>query len=96
VDVVLAAANRDAAVFNDPDVFDILRPARRHMAFGYGGHLCLGQHLARMEMTIALNAILDRLANLRLDPDFPPPEIDGLSLRGPHALHVLFDAEAAA
>ena len=92
LDVVLAAANRDESVYEDPDRFDINRPARRHLAFGYGAHLCLGQHLARMEMGVALNALLDRLPNLRLDTDHSPPVIDGLSLRGPHALHVRFDA----
>lgn len=96
LDVVLAAANRDDAVYENPDAFDIERPARRHMAFGYGAHLCLGQHLARMEMGVALNALLDRLPNLRLDPDRPPPVIDGLSLRGPHAIHVRFDPERVA
>jgi cytochrome P450 len=95
LDVVLAAANRDEGVYEDPDAFDINRPSRRHMAFGYAAHLCLGQHLARMEMGVALNALLDRLPNLRLDPDHPPPVIDGLSLRGPHEVHVRFDTEAA-
>jgi cytochrome P450 len=95
LDVVLAAANRDESVYEDPDAFDVQRPPRRHMAFGYAAHLCLGQHLARMEMGVALNALLDRLPNLRLDPDHPPPVIDGLSLRGPHAVHVRFDPEAA-
>jgi cytochrome P450 len=95
LDIVLAAANRDESVYEQPDEFNIFRPARRHLAFGYGAHVCLGQHLARMEMTVALNAILDRLPGLRLDEDFPPPEMDGLSLRGPHNLHVRFDSVAA-
>lgn len=92
LDVVLAAANRDESVYEDPDRLDINRPARRHLAFGYGAHLCLGQYLARMEMGVALNALLDRLPNLQLDTDHSPPVIDGLSLRGPRALHVRFDA----
>lgn len=96
LDVVLAAANRDEGVYENADAFDIHRQAGRHMAFGYGSHLCLGQHLARMEMGVALNALLDRLGHLRLDSDFPRPVIDGLSLRGPHKLHVRFDAERAA
>jgi len=96
LDVALAAANRDEAVYEDPDRFDIQRPSRRHVAFGYGAHLCLGQHLARMEMTVALNTLLDRLQNLRLDPDHPPPEMDGLMLRGPHEVQVRFDPEPAA
>jgi cytochrome P450 len=95
LDIVLAAANRDETIYDQPDEFDISRPPRRHLAFGYGAHVCLGQHLARMEMTVALNAILDRLPGLRLDEDFPPPQMDGLSLRGPHDLHVRFDSVAA-
>ncbi|CAN7190530.1 cytochrome P450 [Phenylobacterium sp. LjRoot225] len=96
LDVVLAAANRDEQAYNQPDVFDIHRPPGRHLAFGYGAHICLGQHLARMEMGVALNALFDRLPNLRLDTDRSPPVIDGLSLRGPHALHVRFNAQRAA
>ena len=96
LDIVLAAANRDDSVYADPDAFDIARPPRRHIAFGYGTHLCLGQHLARMEMGVALNLLLDRLPGLRLDPDRPAPVIDGLSLRGPHQLHVLFEPTGAA
>jgi cytochrome P450 len=53
--------------------------------------MCLGQHLARVEMAEALNALLDRLPGLRLDPDYPPPEISGFMLRGPEAIHVRFD-----
>jgi cytochrome P450 len=49
-------------------------------------------HLARLELRIGLNAILDRLPQLRLDPDLPAPTIQGLAFRGPDALPVLFDA----
>jgi cytochrome P450 len=49
-------------------------------------------HLARLELGIGVNAVLDRLPNLRLDPAFPPPEIRGLPFRSPPVLHVLFDA----
>ena len=61
------------------------------MAFATGPHICIGQHLARVEMTRALNALLDRLPNLRLDPDMPPPDIRGFLLRKPRHIHVLFD-----
>jgi cytochrome P450 len=93
LDVVLAAANRDETVYAAPERFDIHRPPGRHLAFGYGAHVCLGQHLARLEMAAALNILLDRLPDLRLDEDFAPPVIDGLSLRGPHKLHVKFQPE---
>ncbi|MGO8856827.1 MAG: cytochrome P450 [Steroidobacteraceae bacterium] len=91
--VASGAANRDPARFPDPDRFDIFRkPQHRHFAFAYGPHVCIGQHLARVEMTRALNAILDNLKGLRLDPDKPPPEIRGIMMRVPKHLYVRFDA----
>ncbi len=92
IDVVAGSANRDPVRFADPDRFDIFRPQTRNMAFAFGPHVCLGQHLARLEMSRALNSLLDRLPNLRLDPDYPPPQVAGLNSRAPRAIHVLFDA----
>jgi cytochrome P450 len=61
------AANRDPAVFPDPLRYDIRREnARRHLAFSFGEHFCLGAHLARLELATAVDRILDRLSNLRL------------------------------
>ncbi|HEY6870831.1 MAG TPA: cytochrome P450 [Novosphingobium sp.] len=92
VHVVAGAANRDPAKFDDPDRFDIRRPnANRHVSFSAGPHLCIGQHLARVEMTRAITAILDNLHNLRLDPAMPAPQLRGAMMRVPHHLHVLFD-----
>ena len=91
VGVVLSAANRDPAAFPDPDRFDIDRGSRSHAAFGLGAHICIGQHLARLEMVTAMNALLDRLPKLRADDRHPAPEVSGFSLRGPQALHVRFD-----
>jgi len=63
----LPAINRDPAVFPDPDTLRFDRPnARRHLALGHGIHQCLGQQLARIEMRIALPALLDRFPDLRL------------------------------
>ena len=91
VEVCLWSANRDPAKFTDPDRFDIFRDnAQRHLAFNTGPHVCIGQHLARIEMDRALNAVLDRLPALRLDPAMPPPEIRGFNLRTPRHLHVRF------
>ncbi|MGW3284941.1 cytochrome P450 [Streptomyces sp. NPDC001002] len=61
-----AVINRDAAVYEDPDTFDWHRPARHHVAFGFGIHQCLGQNLARAELEIALHTLFDRLPTLRL------------------------------
>lgn len=58
--------NRDAAAYPDPDRLDWVRPARHHLAFGFGIHQCLGQNLARAEMEIALGTLLRRLPGLRL------------------------------
>jgi cytochrome P450 len=91
LDIVSGAANRDPAVWPDPDRFDISRPKKPHFAFARGSHICVGQHLARVEMTRALNAILDRLPNLRFDPDMPPAEIRGSMMRVPRHLYVRFD-----
>jgi cytochrome P450 len=90
--VAAGSANRDPTRFENPDRFDIFRDRRhRHFAFASGPHVCIGQHLARVEMTRALNAILDRLPNLRLDADMPAPRIQGIMMRVPRHLHVRFD-----
>ena len=89
--VVTSAANRDPARYPDPDRFDIHRPRQRHLTFSYGPHVCIGQHLARLEMSRALNTLLDRLPNLRLDPDMPPPKVKGIYFRTPSDVHVRFD-----
>lgn len=93
INLVLASANRDPRKFENPDSFDIFRNrSTRHIAFASGPHLCIGQHLARVEMTRALNAIFDRLPGLRLDPDKPGPDIRGHLLRVPEHLWVKFDS----
>jgi cytochrome P450 len=64
--VSLADANRDCAKFEDGDVLDLARSARGHIAFGHGVHMCLGQHLARLELQVGLAGLLQRFATLRL------------------------------
>lgn len=88
--LMLAAANRDENRWPDPDRLDIVRASRPHMSFGQGAHLCLGIHLARTEMRVALNRLLDRLPDLRLDPDGDDPHIRGQVFRSPTTLPVLF------
>ena len=90
VETVNSVVGRDPEVHANSDQFDITRPnLTRHCGFGNGPHICLGQHLARLEMTRALGAMLDRFPKLRLNPKYPPPEIRGTSLRTPWELHVL-------
>ncbi|AXU18265.1 cytochrome P450 [Novosphingobium sp. THN1] len=60
------AANHDPAQFPEPRKFDATRPANRHAAFGAGSHQCLGLHLARLEMRILLDVLLDRVESLEL------------------------------
>ncbi|NRA07788.1 MAG: cytochrome P450 [Myxococcales bacterium] len=88
----MAAANHDPSRWPDPHRFDIRREQRTHSTFGSGPHLCIGMHLARMEMRTAMNAILDRLPALRLDADAPTPWVTGLLFRMPTAVPVVFDA----
>jgi cytochrome P450 len=89
----IASANRDEKVFPEPDRFNIFRERpHRNIVFAVGPHICLGQHLARLEITRAVDAILDRLPNLRLDTSRPSPPIRGTMLRYPKHLYVRFDS----
>ena len=90
VSVSVAAANRDPAHYPEPDCFDPTRKNIAHLTFGAGAHVCLGMPLARMETTVAINALLDRLPDLRLDPTAPEPMIKGVAFRSPTALPVEF------
>ena len=90
VAVEMGSANRDPSRWEDPDAFDIHRPMQTHMAFAHGPHTCLGMHLARMETTVALNRVLDRLPDVRLDPSADDLYISGLAFRAPNRLPVLF------
>lgn len=60
------SANRDESAFSDPDRFDIHRSPNRHVGFGFGGHICLGIHLARMEMIALWQAVIPRLRSVSL------------------------------
>jgi cytochrome P450 len=89
VRVSIAGANRDPAVFTDPDTFDLRRPnARANLAFALGPHFCLGARLARAEAEIAVNALLDRFPALRLQRPTAP---EGLVFRKPPVLPVRWD-----
>jgi len=88
------SANRDPGHFTDPDAFDPARPeARSHLAFGAGIHTCIGAQLARKEMVVAFDVLLDRLKNPRFQPGrntfrYSP----NILLRGVLELHIEFDA----
>jgi len=87
--VAIGSANRDETHYENPDRFELDRNNEDHVAFGLGQHFCAGSNLARAEARIALNALLDRLPNLRFDPT-QESEIRGLAFRSPNQLPVLF------
>jgi cytochrome P450 len=89
--VYVASANHDERRYDNPEAFDIRRKPTPHVAFGSGPHACLGMHLTRLETRIALDAILERLPCLRLDPDRPHPRIRGNVFRSPDVIPVCFD-----
>lgn len=89
VTVSLAAADRDPAVFAEPDSLDPSRPTGGHLAFGHGIHQCLGQQLARVEMQVAYPALFARFPDLR--PAVPEEEVptrEDMAIHGVHRLPV--------
>ncbi|HVA09012.1 MAG TPA: cytochrome P450 [Acidimicrobiales bacterium] len=90
--LLLASANRDERKYEDPDRFDMFRTMRQHVGFGFGVHVCLGMHLARMESRVAINTLFDRLGPFTLDPAAEAPHIEGMAFRSPLSLPVVFSA----
>jgi cytochrome P450 len=90
VALVLGAANRDHRKYDDPDRFDMFRTVRQHVGFGFGVHVCLGMHLARMESRVAINTLFDRLGPFTLDPAAEAPHIAGMAFRSPLSLPIVF------
>lgn len=88
--VNMGAANHDERRWENAEAFDIFRKQTAHVAFASGPHMCLGMHLARMETKVAINRLLDRLPNVRIDPDAPAPYITGMTFRAPPRLDVVF------
>lgn len=80
------SANRDEAVFDDPDRFDITRTPNRHLAFGGGEHFCIGSTLARAQMRILYTELLDLAA--RIDRTGPAHPVHSIAVRGPETLPV--------
>lgn len=92
---MVPAANRDPAYFTDPDQFDIERPENRHLTFGQGAHFCAGAPLARLEASIALPALVSRLADIRLETDRLEWR-DATIMRGMRKLPLTFTANQSA
>lgn len=85
----LPSANRDDAVFTNPDTFDPDREQGEFLTFGFRNKFCAGSHLASRQLLVALDVILDRLSNLRLVDADPP---SGAILRRTERLQVAWDA----
>jgi len=86
------AANRDAARFEHPDTLDVSRPPESHLAFGAGPHVCLGQHIARIEIDAMLREVLGRMTDFELaaEPEWLPSNF----ISGPKAMPLRFRATA--
>jgi len=89
--MLFASANHDEAVFKEPMRFDIHRAnADAHLGFGHGPHFCIGASLARLEGRVALEALTQRLHNLRI-AEAPVIFSQVTAFRGPVALHLAWD-----
>jgi cytochrome P450 len=92
VTIIIGSANRDEKAFSQPEIFDINRDQGKSLAFGYGRHYCAGADFGLTEAIIGLNALLDRLHDLRFDPAADTiSKIRGVAFRGPSHLKVLFN-----
>ena len=89
IEMCFGAANRDPSRWENPDVYDIMRPFQAHLGFGMGPHRCLGMDVAKQEMFTAINALMDRYPNMTLDQSSPKPELlGGVEQRGMSSLRV--------
>jgi len=86
----IGSANHDPKYWDEPESFDIFRPQRQAAIFGFGPHMCLGMHLARMEVRAAVDTLLDRLPDIAIDPQAEDVHIHGEIFRSPLSLPVVF------
>ena len=86
-----ASGNRDESVFDEPDLFKPERSPNRHLAFGYGAHLCLGQHLAKMEMRILFEELMPRLTSLEFAG--PASRAEAAFVGGPKKLPIRYEMD---
>jgi cytochrome P450 len=84
------SANRDEAVFPEPDRFDVTREPNPHVAFGIGTHFCLGANLARMELRVMVRELVERLPDMRVAPGAVPTRVASTLVRGISSLPVVF------
>jgi cytochrome P450 len=84
-----ASGNRDEEVFDDPQIFKADRSPNRQLAFGYGAHLCLGQHLAKMEMRVLFEELLPRLKSVKLNG--VPKQSMAVFVNGPKTVPIKFE-----
>lgn len=90
--VLLCTANRDPDYFDSPSTFDISRNPNRHLSFGSGPHRCLGSHLGRIELTIALEELHRRIPDYQL-VESDPPVFHSTQVRGCHRMPITFTPE---
>jgi cytochrome P450 family 142 subfamily A polypeptide 1 len=88
------SGNRDETVFDRPEIFDITRTPNDHMAFGFGSHFCLGNRLARMELSVMFDRLLDRLPDVALAEDAEPPKRAANFVSGYETMPVVFTPSA--
>jgi cytochrome P450 len=89
--VLIGAANRDPARYQDPDHFDPRRADSRPLSFGAGAHICIGNALARLEGTVAFRRLLARFPDVSATPGEPPQRRDRLVLRGYQTLPIVLN-----
>ncbi len=89
--LMYAAANRDPEVFEDAGAFDVTRSPNNHVSFGFGTHFCLGASLARLEIKVMLEELLQRIPNMQLaDPSAPVPRTPSTFIRGIPSMPVVW------
>ena len=89
--LMYGSANRDAAVFDKPEEFDVTRNPNGHIAFGFGTHFCLGAALARTELRIFFEELVRRVASFRLKPGSDPVEMPNAFVYGLRSAHLDFE-----
>jgi cytochrome P450 len=91
--LMLCSANRDPEQFTEPGAFDISRSPNRHLSFGAGPHRCLGSHLGRIELIVALEELHRRIPDYRL-VESDPPAFHSTQVRGCHRMPIAFTPES--